>query len=292
MGTSYDSNNEYENCSVKQIVNSAIAEDSRLAGISDPGFLEELATQLGVKDIQHRPLAQGHGNHPGIDAMLIPVSNGYSVVINDKVTAARQRYSLAHELGHIILLANEPFPLGHKGSPQYRSATDMKRDEENLCDEIAAELLMPQKLFREGIDADGRSLENVPKWANVYKTSLTATAIRYRDLLPEPCHLIKWRKSLLRKRVISLDWQKRNRVPGPSLQPLGDLKGQSEFRSVQESWSTLGNSRSSEKLLVRYWKGNRTYLNAQTFQTESIGFGTPKIRTVLSMVYLGRKCED
>ena len=288
MSTNSDSNDQNDYFSARRIVDSVIPEDARLARITDPGYLEALATRLGVRGIRRRSLTQGQGDDPGVDAMLIPLSDGYTVVINDSVSASRQRYSLAHELGHIFLLANTAFPHNATKLPRYRSGDETGREEERLCDEIAAEILMPERLFKERIESEGKTLENLPKWANLFRTSLTSTAIRYRDLLPEPCHQIKWRKSVLRRGVIRPAWQKRNRVPGPSLQPGGELSQRGSFRVVQESWTTLRNHRSLEALLVRYWKGNRAYLDSTTFETESIGFGGPKNRTVLSTVYLGR----
>ena len=223
--------------------------------------------------------------------MLVPLPQGYSVVVNEKARSARRRFSIAHELGHIALLSSESFLPASKNSLQYRAEgkeADKRKDEERLCDEIAAEILMPEQFFKEKVETMGRSLENLPKWANSFGSSLTATAVRYSELLPEPCHLIKWVKSFHRKRVISPAWQRRNRVQGPSLLPVGELSQLGSFRAIQESWTTLRNYRSLESLLVRYWKGNRAYLDATTFETESLGFGGPGNRTVLSLVYLGR----
>ena len=295
MATNSAFSEQYDSSSARHIISLVVPENSRLSGFCEIRNLEALASGLGVKDIRRRPLTKGQDGHHGIDAMLIPLSDGYSVVINDTVTAARQRYSLAHELGHIMLLTTNSLPRRPTRSPRYRSGsptTDTKKAEERLCDEIAAELLMPEELFKEEIESQGRSLHNLPKWANSFRTSLTATAIRYWELLPEASHLIRWRKSFHRRGVISPAWQMRNRVPGPSLQPVVDLKAPNAFRAVQETWNTLRNSRSLETLLVRYWSAGRAYLNATDFETESIGFGGPRNRTVLSMVYLARTGEN
>ncbi len=48
---------------------------------------------------------------------------------------------------------------------------------------------------------------------------------------------------------------------------------------------------SLESLLVRDVAAGRRYIGAATFETESIGFGSPNNRTIMSSVYLGRTCE-
>ena len=295
MATNSAFSEQYDSSSARHIISLVVPKNSRLSGFCEIRNLEALASDLGVKDIRLRPLTKGQDGHPGIDAMLIPLSDGYSVVINDTATAARQRYSLAHELGHIMLLTTESLPRRPTRSPRYLSGcptTDMKKAEERLCDEIAAELLMPEEVFKEEIESQGRSLGNLPRWANSFRTSLTATAIRYWELLPEASYLIRWRKSLHRRGVISPAWQMRNRTPGPYVQPVVTLSASNAFRAIQESWNTLSNSRSLEDLLIRYRSGGRSYFNAATFETESIGFGSPKNRTVMSMVYLDRTCEN
>ena len=78
--------------------------------------------------------------HPGIDAMFVPLSEGYSVVINEQAPETRQNYSLAHELAHIMLLEAEPSRGSLPKSKRYRSANEKWKDEERLCDPIAAEL--------------------------------------------------------------------------------------------------------------------------------------------------------
>ena len=205
------------------IIRRFIPEDSRLLKTSDPNHLQSLAEELGVKNVSSRPLTGVHDQHPGIDAMLIPLPQGYSVVINENAPYARQRYSFAHELAHIMLLEMEPSAPVPLDPTRYRtsnSTTKDKKAEERLCDAIAAELLMPEKMFAAEIKKSGPSLEHLPRLANLYGTSLTATAIRYWELLPEPCHLIKWVSSPHRKGVVAPGWQMRNRVSGPYLRPV------------------------------------------------------------------------
>ena len=261
---------------------------------TNPDYLKSLADKLEVKHLLTRPLTGFKGQHQGVDAMLVPLPEGYSIIINQKAPYERQRFSFAHELAHIMLLASEP-TLGT--SARYRSSgstTKNSKAEERLCDAIAAELLMPEERFTREVMNSGRSLEHLPQLASLFGTSLTATAIRYWELLPEPCHLIRWRSSTYRGGGIMPDWQMRNRVSGPRLRPVtGSPRTRpNEFRVIRETWRTLKRSISHESLLVDYAVGGKPYVRAMAFETESIGFGSPNNRAALSVVYLDRFCRS
>ena len=252
--------------------------------------LQSLADKLGVERLLTRPLTGFKGQHQGVDAMLVPLPEGYSIIINQKAPYERQRFSLAHELAHIMLLASEPTL---ETSARYRSsgsATKNSKAEERLCDAIAAELLMPEETFTREVMKSGESLKQLPRLASLFGTSLTATAIRYWELLSEPCHLIKWRSSTYRKGDLVPDWQIRNRVSGPRLRPVtaSPRTRPNEFRVIRETWRTLKTSISHESLLVEYAAAGRRYIRTMTFETESIGFGSPNNRAALSVVYLER----
>ena len=65
---------------------------------------------------------------------------GYKIILQDtghSKLSTRQRFSFAHELGHLLL----------KNSDSERSI-DTKKTEEQICDQIAAEILMPRADFQ------------------------------------------------------------------------------------------------------------------------------------------------
>ncbi len=277
----------------QEIISRFIPEHSRLSGTTNADHLESLAAELGVKSRLTRPLTGIKDQHPGVDAMLVPLPGGYSVVINENAPYGRQRFSLAHELGHIMLLATETSTLTSPTPTRYRSSNSAVNDtkaEEHLCDAIAAELLMPEKMFTDEIRKFGASLMHLSRLANVFDTSLTATAIRYRDLLPEPCHLIQWESSIRRNGDIVAEWKMRDRVPGPYLHPVvGSSSARpNEFSTVRKNWSTLKKSKSLESLLVNEVIAGKRYVQTRTFEAESMGFGYQKSRAALTAVYLSR----
>ena len=249
---------------------------------------------MGVKNILTRPMTGAQEQHPGIDAMLVPLPEGYSVVINEQAPKTRRAYSLAHELAHIMLLELESSAEGLPKAKRYRSANEKWKAEERLCDAIAAELLMPEEKFSEEVGRFGRSMEHLPRLASLFGTSLTSTAIRYWELLPEPCHLISWKPRAQEREVIAPIWQMRNTSPGPKIYSVTafSITRRNEFQTSREAWQTMRTSVSHESLLVKHVTAGKRYVRPATFETESIAFGASNNRTVLSAVYLGRTVES
>ena len=281
----------------QQIIDRFVPEHLRMSRMTKPDHLQRFAGELGIKRLLTRPLNGFQNQDPGVDAMLVPLPNGYSVVINQNAPRTRQLYSLAHELGHIMILETKTCVEEPKRSTRYRSSSTLAREkkaEERLCDEIAAELLMPEKMFGGKMSELGQSLEHLPILARFFGTSMTATGIRFLELLQEPCHLIKWNTSTDRKGFISIPWQLRNKVPGPYLRSViaSTLVKTDNFRELRENWKTFRTSRSYESLLERHVVEGRRHVRTKTFETESIGFGSQSNRTALSAVYLSRIYDE
>ena len=68
----------------------------------------------------------------------------------------------------------------------YKSQND-KEVEANL---FAAELLMPEGMFRRKLEKTVPSFELIERLADEFQTTLTATAIRYIDLCEEQCAIV------------------------------------------------------------------------------------------------------
>ena len=107
MGSSRSNGAERAAKPARRIISRFISEEQRLTRTTSPGHLDLLGKELGVKSILTRPMASAQEQHPGIDAMLVPLPEGYSVVINERAAETRRAYSLAHELAHIMLLELE-----------------------------------------------------------------------------------------------------------------------------------------------------------------------------------------
>ena len=111
------------------------------------------------------------------------------IVVNGNHRAERQRFTVLHELGHIVL----GLPSRH-GGPTLRTETLLgyrgRPEEEMLCDVFAAECLLPYELFgREVADSD-ISMEAVKSFARAYEASLTATGSRFALNANAPCAFV------------------------------------------------------------------------------------------------------
>lgn len=111
------------------------------------------------------------------------------IIVNGNHRNERQRFTVLHELGHIVLdlpsqhggstLKTETL-LGYRGRPE----------EEMLCDVFAAECLLPYDCFgREVADSD-ISMEAVKSFARAYEASLTATGSRFALNANAPCAFV------------------------------------------------------------------------------------------------------
>jgi Zn-dependent peptidase ImmA (M78 family) len=134
-----------------------------------------------------------------ISGMLIPLSpprnqKEWAIVVNQDHSQARQRFTLAHELGH-ILLHGYTTPHADRGYKlRYRNSASATGSvlEEVEANQFAAELLMPEHLLLQKLERE--SLEYVPvgddeddprltKLARELKVSRQALAIRLSNLL-------------------------------------------------------------------------------------------------------------
>lgn len=98
------------------------------------------------------------------------------IVVNRNQTEARQRFTIAHELGHYVLHRNE--------SDVFEDEIFFRSDEKDLseyqADNFAAELLMPKELFASALNEKGCSIETLAKKFGV---SYVATRIRLNNII-------------------------------------------------------------------------------------------------------------
>lgn len=119
----------------------------------------------------------------GLEGCLLPLGapdKRWGIVFNLKATAGRQRFTIAHELGHFLLhrrLVDDGFSCSVR---DVAGGADSARSMEREADEFAAWLLMPLDDFRQQIDPQVRpNLDDLSAAAKRYGTSLVATALRW-----------------------------------------------------------------------------------------------------------------
>ena len=98
--------------------------------------------------------------------------SGYAVTVNDKHCKARQRFTIAHEIGHFVL---HPDLIGDRIGDDwlYRSRLPSIREAE--ANRFAANLLMPNDLI-EKVAADGA--DTIPDLARVFEVTRSTVSAR------------------------------------------------------------------------------------------------------------------
>lgn len=143
--------------------------------------VELIAADRGLQ-VRYRPLAHEAGH------LLRATQTGIITVDPSAQRSEKWRFVIAHELGHFLL---------HPTLDQFCICTDKdlnawyrESGHEADANYFAAELLMPESLFKKHCDRNRPSLVDIRELSARFKTSLTATAIRFVEFCPEPCAIV------------------------------------------------------------------------------------------------------
>ena len=169
-------------------------------GITEPGEidLEAIAFYLGAR-VRYRPLH-------GCEARIIGSGGSAIITVNERSSYRRKRFSIAHELGHWC---------HHRGKSLVCRAQEYRpRDPlspERVADGYAADLIMPEYLFWPAARQYAKlNFKVVNDLAGIFRTSLTATAIRCVDGDHSPglliCHGSRGRKWFTRAPGVPSRW--------------------------------------------------------------------------------------
>ena len=157
---------------------SALREELRLQGRAD---LHAIAEQFHIS-IRERDLA-------GCDGALLRStvdSRGIIVVKSSIREFGRKRFTIAHEIGHLVLHGASAACAHSDIGDWSRAAKQVEKE----ADEFAAELLMPTKEIGAAINSRAPSLQIIQGVARDYEASLSASAWRYCDVVDVPCAVI------------------------------------------------------------------------------------------------------
>jgi Zn-dependent peptidase ImmA (M78 family) len=120
-------------------------------------------------------------NEPGYN---FPHKDKKYICVNGKDSPERQRFTICHELAHIVL----GLPSEHQ---EVASSSYVKRAQaEILCDIFAAELLLPFGLFKPLADKAAISLASIEALASKFVASTMATGSRFAAVLKAPCAFV------------------------------------------------------------------------------------------------------
>lgn len=151
------------------------------------------ASELSIEDIAWaRGALVIENGLRGADARLVhtPGVRPAIIRVNKQITPnGRKRFAIAHELGHFELKHNpgSPTECAEKDFLLWYKSQNQTEVEANI---FAAELLMPESMFRPQLEKALPSMHLIESLADQFQTTLTATAIRYIDLCEERCALV------------------------------------------------------------------------------------------------------
>jgi hypothetical protein len=150
----------------------ALLDRLSIAGVPD---VRQIASKLGVP-VRERPLDRCEG-------MLVRIKGTAKGVIAVKASIredSRKRFTVAHELGHLLLPGHED--CGVCASGVIETWAGEVRDREREANVFAAELLMPAALLQPQVGSDAPSLRLLDGIAGTFGTSLTASGYRFASL--------------------------------------------------------------------------------------------------------------
>lgn len=169
----------------------------------------------------------------GESGFTVTRSDGQHIItINSLELAERQRFTVCHEIAHIVL----GLPSQHDKLPSWSYA---KRDiNEVMCDTFAAELLMPYKMFKDKIPKDEPSADVIEFLAAEFQTSFPAAASRYATLIDISCAFVTMEGGYVRYAARSTALRNaRARIPSKSVIPKGSVahRLRSESKKLSET---------------------------------------------------------
>lgn len=142
--------------------------------ISDPRDIdmEAIALDAGV-EVEYHQLS-------GCEATLVGVGDQAIATIKPSPISGRERFSIAHELGHWELHRGRSFRC-RVDDPDDNLASDKALEKE--ADSFAAHLLMPSNLFLPAVKALGNpGFREIDGLAQQFDTSRLATCLRIADV--------------------------------------------------------------------------------------------------------------
>lgn len=151
---------------------------------SVPTDLSKLASHLGIIDIRSCPLTTA--------GRIVDAPEGRIIEVNSGDSPERQNFSVAHELGHLIVEELGVFSGQlHRVTPLYQRPKFSSKME-RLCDVAAAEILVPITWLRNLLRRKAPSITTVGEIAHECRTSLEVASRRVAAAGIWHCRFIWW----------------------------------------------------------------------------------------------------
>jgi hypothetical protein len=193
-----------------------------------PLLAESLIKGLQIAELPIDPkvIARGRGievvakpmENSGCSGMLVRYGNEFAIAYATHLeNEGFENFSVAHELGHYYLPGHMDAVIGNEGTHVSRAGFTSTDRYEREADQFAAAFLMPRHLFFPQLIRAGSGLNAIIALAELCKTSLHSTAIRYTECTRDPVAIIISENNIIDhcfmspaiKNLAGLDWVKR-----------------------------------------------------------------------------------
>ena len=152
---------------------------------SPPVDVEAVASQLGISVIRAADLLE--------DGRLISEDGRASIITRRGLSAERRRFTIAHEIGHLIMFDD-------RSKPVSRRRRGDSNDTERRCDQIAAALLLPHDWVKSEFAVRDHVFATLRDLARIAQVSMAAALVRLQEVA-------RWDQALLRFRYVDGKWR-------------------------------------------------------------------------------------
>ncbi len=156
--------------------------------LEPPIDMDVLAQRLGVSEIVEARLVE--------DGRLERARNRTRILVRRGVNSGRRRFTIAHELAHLLLADDAGDLIAH------RARLAIAR-EERFCDQFAAALLIPSHWLRLRYCQRPRRLAVVRDLTDRAKSSMASSVVRLDEVLSWGLSLLRWRNDQERWRLVA-----------------------------------------------------------------------------------------
>mgnify|MGYP005848330447 CR=1 FL=1 len=160
-----------------------------IAKVDISNIREDLSPYVAAANatVKQEELGEGESGY------TITRPNGKHIItVNSLETEERQRFTICHEIAHIVL----DLESSHEEVPSWSYAK--RHQNEIACDTFAAELLMPYKQWLSRVPKEEPSLELIQEMAQLFGTSFPAAASRFASLSDMPCAFVTMERGAVR----------------------------------------------------------------------------------------------
>lgn len=247
-----------------------------------PIDLEKIYAQFGMPTPKRARL-------PNQQGLLLSPEMGL-ILVNETDPMTRQRFTEAHELFELLF---DTLPSGtidpHRKGPFSHGA------KEKLCNEGAAELLMPAKYFANQAKVYGVSIALAQKLSKIANVSLTAALVQLSRVGPGHHAVVLWR--MKNKKSDTNSAYSKNQIPlfnmPPKIQPPKKLRVEWSLRGPKSPYIPNNKSIPEDCSIYSAWRDGKyasdiDYLDLGSkrgmFKCESLPFEAGGERSVLSLI--------